>query len=366
VEEEDDYNLLFDRLEPVMGEVVDDPFEAVRAGSLECHDNLAYLPTIELASGPRRRIEARLCQIFRHDSGEYHHTRLELIYFRRRRSVGGFTVDRKAALDGAALEKLVSGLLQVPKFQTMSLHGAARTLLLPLGKSATLPHDELVMLTDNLANLLSTRASLDVIRQGRLTIDALSNIEAAAQHARFKKAAEELRSMIADPTLLEQDYQRWFEDHPWVFGTEYVRRIKTRSIGLRSKADILLLSVDGFVDVFELKLPSETILQYDRSHETYYHSAEVSKALSQVAHYLSVINENRLMLERDWGEQVIFRPRAIVVIGRSDTWTTSQRESWRNLRRSIHDIDLLTFDHVLARADGMITQYEQGANNHAE
>jgi hypothetical protein len=88
--------------------------------------------------------------------------------------------------------------------------------------------------------------------------------------------------------------------------------------------------------------------------------------LSQVAHYLCVINENRLMLERDWGEQVIFRPRAIIVIGRSDTWTTSQRESWRNLRRSVHDIDLLTFDHVLARADRLITQYEQGANNQDE
>jgi hypothetical protein len=100
----------------------------------------------------------------------------------------------------------------------------------------------------------------------------------------------------------------------------------------------------------------------DRSHEAYSHSAELSKVLSQVTHYLRVINESRLMLESGWGELVIFRLRAIIVIGRSDTWTTSQRESRRNLSTSAHDIDLLTFDHVLARADRMITEYEQGPN----
>jgi hypothetical protein len=171
--------------------------------------------------------------------------------------------------------------------------------------------------------------------------------------------------MMADPQTSEREYQRWFEDHPWVFGTEYVRRIPARTIDLHAQADILLVSVDGFVDVFELKKPSETALLYDSSHDTYYPSAELAKALAQAMHYLRVMNENRRALIEDWGEQV-FRPRAIIVIGRSNEWGNSQKQGWRNLRTTQQNIDLLTFDHVLARADRLIAQYEQGANNHAE
>lgn len=214
-------------------------------------------------------------------------------------------------------------------------------------------------LSSGLANLINTPQGLQAISDGRLSIDALSNIEAAAQHARFKKATAELREMMADPSKSEHDYQRWFEDHPWVFGTEYVRRIPMRTIDLHSQADILLVSVDGFVDVFELKKPSETPLLFDSSHDTYYPSAELSKALAQAMHYLRVINENRLTLMEDWGEQV-FRPRAIIVIGRSDSWNEAQKRGWRNLRTSLQNIDLLTFDHVLARAEQLIAQYEQG------
>src|SRR5690348_3517571 len=104
-----------------MGEVVDDPFAALRAGTPERHGNLVYPPPIELHAGEYVRIEARICLIHRHDTGAYHHARLEVVYFKRRRQADTFTVVRKAALDGAALEALVAGLLQIPKFRSMSI-----------------------------------------------------------------------------------------------------------------------------------------------------------------------------------------------------------------------------------------------------
>ena len=62
--------------------------------------------------------------------------------------------------------------------------------------------------------------------------------------------------MMEDPGRDEQDYQKWFEHHPWVFGTEYLDRLPARQIDIESKVDIVLLSADGYVDVFELKKPS--------------------------------------------------------------------------------------------------------------
>ena len=41
--------------------------------------------------------------------------------------------------------------------------------------------------------------------------------------------------------------KKWFENNSWVLGSEYVRRIPTREIDLHSTADILLVSIEGFV-----------------------------------------------------------------------------------------------------------------------
>lgn len=208
---------------------------------------------------------------------------------------------------------------------------------------------------NRLSELLRHEQSLRAIATGKLTGEILDNLDAATQQARYRRAAEELRAMMEDSGRDEQDYQKWFEQHPWVFGTEYLNRIPTRQIDIESKVDIVLLSADGYVDVFELKKPSEVVL-VGPSRNTYY-AAPVSQALSQAMHYLRLMNENRRRLEEAWGKGV-FRPRAIIVIGRSNTWDEKQRQAWRNLRTSLQNIDLLTFDHVLARADRLIAQYE--------
>jgi hypothetical protein len=351
-----DDSLPFDEFEPVYGEVLDNPLTAVASTIPERRDNRVHFDAIELHCGDFSRIEARICQIYRHESGTYHHTRVELLYFKRRRKADAFTVIRKAALDGEALETLLANLASIPRLKEIG--EASQAILLPLqDKAAEITPDVLQGLARAVGVLLSTRRGLDAVGGGLLTPEVLDNIGAAAQHARFKRAAGELRQLIADPQHTEHIYQRWFEQHPWVFGTEYVRRIPARTIDLHSQADILLVSVDGFVDMFELKRPSHKPLTYDQSHDTYYPSSELSKALAQAMDYLRRVNERRLMLEEDWGEQV-FRPRAIIVIGRSNEWGLSERQAWRTLKTSVQNIDLLTFDEVLGRAQQLITHYD--------
>lgn len=352
----DDKSLPFDESEPVYGEALDDPLHSVVASIPERHANLIHFPPIEIYAGDYVRVIAKISQIYRHVDHTYHHTRLELLYCKRGRKSGPYTVIRKAALDGAALEILVANLACVPRLKEIS--EAAQSILLPLqATAATLSKDVMKGLAAAVAVLLGSQHGKDAITQGLLTPETLDNLGAAAQHARFKRAAAELRELIIDAQNTEHVYQRWFETRPWVFGTEYVWRIPARKIDLHSQADILLVSVDGFVDVFELKRPSHAPLVYDNSHKTYYPSPELSKALAQAMHYLRFVNENRLRLQEDWGVPV-FRPRAIIVIGRSDEWDDSERQGWRNLKTSLQNIDVLTFDEVLGRAEQLIRHYE--------
>lgn len=343
--------------EPVLGEVVENPLEAVRAGILNQHENLIFMPPVELHSGPRRRVVAAICLFHRHDNGAYHHARLELTYCTRKTTKRPFVVDQKAVIDGKALETLLAQLLLTPRGQTIS--DLAGALLVPLnGTPLSVAPEAAGQLAQGIATVLTSEQGLQAVGSGLLSPDAVENLAAATQQARYKQAVAELRAMMDDATKSEHDFQRWFELHPWVFGTEYLRRIDARTIHLHSQADILLVSVDGFVDVFELKKPTATALRYDESHKTYYPAPELAKVLAQAMHYLRHMNESRLALGEDWGES-IFRPRAIVVIGRSDDWNAGQRQAWRDLNATLQNIHLLTFDHVLARAEQLIRLYER-------
>jgi len=346
--------LPYDETEPVYGEVVADPLEAVRSYTMERHDNIVYASPFELYRGPLKRVEAQVCQIYRHRDGTYRHSRIELLYFVRSRVAEDFRFVRRAALEGAALESLVAYLTTMPRFEQLA--HADHVLAVPMG--GRIPPAYAIRLAPAVGNLLSSGSGIDAIVGHHLTADALENLNAATQQARLKRATEDLRQMIADPSRLESAYQRWFEEHHWIFGTEYIRRIDKRVIDLESNADIILVSVDGFMDVFELKKPGERVLVLDSSHGTYYPSQAVSQVLGQVMHYLRLMNENRLRLSEVYTEPM-YRPRAIIVIGRSDGWNAEQNQAWRNLRTTLQNIDILTFDHVLARAGQLISLYEK-------
>jgi hypothetical protein len=268
-------------------------------------------------------------------------------------------------LDGAALENLIARLHAIPRFT--SIEEAAGSVVIPLnGTKIDLGSEQLEAIAPSLSDLLSSEEGIRAIERGLLTNESLDNLRAAAQHARYKRAVAELWAMMDDPSQTEHDFQRWFEAHDWVFGTDYIGRLHAHVIDLNAKADFLPVTIDGFVDVLELKRPDAQVLEYDQSHDLYYPSRELSKALAQAIHYLRVINENRLRLTELWKQDLagydigveVFRPRAIIVIGRSEGWNDGQHQAWRNLKTTLQNIELLTFDHVVGRASQFVSQYD--------
>ena len=58
-------------------------------------------------------------------------------------------------------------------------------------------------------------------------------------------------------------------------------------------------------------------------------------------------------------EKLFFlKPRARVVIGRSNSWQQPLRDALRILNGSLHFIEVWTYDDVLAMADQMMEIYE--------
>src|SRR5882672_8681214 len=54
-------------------------------------------------------------------------------------------------------------------------------------------------------------------------------------------------------------------------------------------------------------------------------------------------------LERVGGVKTV-KPRCILLFGRSQEWNDEQKEAYRIFNASFHNLSVMTYDHVLARA----------------
>lgn len=168
------------------------------------------------------------------------------------------------------------------------------------------------------------------------------------------KAMDELEAALETESG-EQYYQEWCERNGWIFGNQYVMKDTERSISRNDNVDLLATSVvSGFRDIIELKKPTFTVLVRDASHESYYFSAEVSKAIGQCHRYLDVFSEEAVAGLRDNREIVAYHPRATIVIGRSNDWNDNQHRALHGLNSRMNGISILTYDHLLLQGRRLI------------
>jgi hypothetical protein len=197
-------------------------------------------------------------------------------------------------------------------------------------------------------------------------------LEASLRHSHRSDALRRLRTLVDEDVrdggdvveLCERDdglaafqagkpetvFQRWFELNSWVLGREYVRRHPLRVIGLDSEADLIMETVDGFLDLVELKRPVTKVLTFRQGRhpvgEFFYAHSELSMAIGQCLRYLKDMEDLRHQLQEQYRAQVV-TPRVYLIIGRSSRARTQEMEALRRLAASHHRIEILTYDQIL-------------------
>lgn len=156
----------------------------------------------------------------------------------------------------------------------------------------------------------------------------------------------------------EQTWQRFFEKNIFIFDSRYTNFISKQSIkpGRRSEPDFLVYDIYGYVDVYEIKKSNVSLLQYDKSHDNYYWSPDVSKALSQLENYIFDCSQNRLGIEKSLKEEKgldlkIIRPKGVLVIGSRSNLENSDRmeKDFEVLRSSLKNIEIVLYDEMYDR-----------------
>ena len=178
-------------------------------------------------------------------------------------------------------------------------------------------------------------------------------LAAGLRHARRARAVLEFEQMLGQ-NLLEWNWQQWFQSNSWVLGSQFVRILDERQIDTQHISDFLMEAYDGFLDVVEIKRPEGGLNFWSPTidHGNYVPSTELTKAITQASRYIYEVereaNSNKF-LESVGGVKTV-KPRCILVFGRSNDWNEKQAEAYRILNASFHNLTILTYDHVLARA----------------
>jgi hypothetical protein len=201
-----------------------------------------------------------------------------------------------------------------------------------------------------------------LLADGLLTIETLTNIGAASQHLRYKDALSILKNLLETQTN-EQVFHNWFKAHPWILGTHYSKLVDVRRIGLHEISDLVMQTTDGYCDLFELKRPDMEVLRFDSSHKNYYFSADTSMAIAQCANYIKTTEENRHMLVQSEGT-LFLKPRARIIMGRSNDWDQPKQNALRTLNGSLHFIEVWTYDLLLEMSEQMVTMYDKPPSLH--
>jgi hypothetical protein len=121
--------------------------------------------------------------------------------------------------------------------------------------------------------------------------------------------------------------------------------------------DYLFPTVDNFVDILEIKLPKFEVIEKDASHKgSWIWSKDSNKAIGQVVNYLNEIDRQRLEIERlvkqNYRKDVILlKPRAYILIGKSDDWLPDKKEGLKKLNYALHGIEIITYTDLLNRGE---------------
>lgn len=168
------------------------------------------------------------------------------------------------------------------------------------------------------------------------------------------KKYENLKLYVAGQP--EKILQNWIEQNLWIFGVEYTKKHNARKIALFSEADLLMESMDGFLDLIELKRPKYDIFQYDTNHKSYYPSVDLSKVIGQSLFYLQKMDEYKSVLEKEHKVKIL-KPRIKIIAGRTNNFNDEQFNALRMLNSNLNHIQIVSYDYLLSCGKKVISNY---------
>jgi len=165
----------------------------------------------------------------------------------------------------------------------------------------------------------------------------------------FRRRLREFRKMIGSKRTRERHAQKFLQKNFWMLGTEYIESRPQRMTGSKRRLDFLAERAGGSFDIIELKAPHESPFKTVRRKRTI--TNVLRDAIIQVMDYIDYHLEQRAATFKEEGLD-IYKPRGIIILG--TTASASERASLQQINSYLHNIEVLTYDIVLERANNVV------------
>ncbi len=181
--------------------------------------------------------------------------------------------------------------------------------------------------------------------------------------AEFEKRLKENHSETTGP----DSWQRWIYENNWLFGIHYQTPIEKEKVGFDSIPDYLFPTWDGFIDILEIKKPTEEVIRKDPHHPgSYMWSSKTNEAIGQVVNYINEVDLNKFILRERIENKyphlkdiIMIKPRAFILIGKSELLDRRDKEALHKLNYSLHGIEVITYTDLLTRGNKIIEMYQK-------
>ena len=189
------------------------------------------------------------------------------------------------------------------------------------------------------------------------------SLAAALNHTRMSQVLDNFRCLVEQGCgecdgcvngreCHEHTYQKFLEANFWIFGSEYSVLIPNRNFIKNRQVDFpLRRTVDGYLEVIEIKRPTDYLFAY-KDGEIVGESSVVSKARHQVSEYLSNIDikQNDILVE---DEIAVEKVRGKIIVGRHDG-DAERKKALRRLNAQLTRVEVITYDQLIATAQRML------------
>jgi hypothetical protein len=216
-------------------------------------------------------------------------------------------------------------------------------------------------------------------RKNKAYKSAVEDLRIASNLEAYQESLDELKLRLSSgrsfhETSGKNSWQSWIRNNNWLFGIRYLHPIPKEQVGFKNIPDFLFPTTDGFLDILEIKTPKPDVIRKDEGHaKSYIWCPDTNVAIGQVVNYLQEMEDHRLEIRDNINESYgatygmvfhVVRPRAFILVGKSEKWGTKQKEAFRRLNYSLHGIEVITYSELVRRGESIIAMLRAEAPSH--
>lgn len=164
----------------------------------------------------------------------------------------------------------------------------------------------------------------------RHSVEELKQLQKKSSIYFYQQQKTELEKRLSKnypETKGKNSWQSWIYENNWTFGIHYQTPVQKEKVGFSNIPDFLFPTLDGFLDILEIKKPDVPVIKKDDSRPgSYIWAPKANEAIGQVVNYIHEIELHQLEIQRnlernykDLFETKIFtiKPRAFILVGNS-------------------------------------------------